>query len=70
MDNLKTGPPRGRGEYLTSLTMLLHVTALRQPRFFAQVQRHNPGMAQEQHHIRVTQTLYAPSKPFKETTGS
>ena len=68
MDNLKTDLARGRGKYSTSLTTLLHVSAKQQPHFFAQAQRHYPGMAQEQHHIRITQTPIALTRPLQETT--
>ncbi|MDR4495424.1 MAG: DUF3015 family protein [Nitrospirales bacterium] len=70
LDNLKTDLARGQGEYLTSLTTLLHVPSDRQSQFFSHVQRHYAGMAEERHHMRVTETLIALSRPFKETTRS
>lgn len=68
-DNIKTDLARGQGEYLTSLTTLLHVPSERHSQFFSHVQQHYPGLDREQHHIRITQTLIALSQRFRGASG-
>ena len=68
-DNLKTDLAQGQGEYLTSLTALLHVPPEHQSQFLALVQQRYPDLAQEQHHLGMTRTLIALSKPFREASG-
>jgi hypothetical protein len=68
-ENLTTDLAKGQGEYLTSLTALLHVPSDHQPQFFALVQQLYPDLAQEKNPTRVTTTLIALSKRFKEASG-
>jgi hypothetical protein len=68
-DNLTTDLAKGHGEYLTSLTALLHVPSNHQPQFFAFVQQVYPDLAREKNPTRVTTTLIALSKRFKEASG-
>ena len=70
LDNLKSDLAKGQGEYLTSLTNLLHVPSERQSQFFALVQQHYPDLAQEREHIRVTHTLIALSKSLTVSPSS
>lgn len=69
LDNLKSDLAQGQGEYLSSLTQLLHVPSERQSQFLARVQQHYPDLAQEREHIRVTRTLLRLSKPFAVVSG-
>ena len=69
LDNLKNDLAKGQGEYLASLTNLLHVPSERHSQFFALVQQHYPNFAQEQEHIRVTQALIALSRSFAVIPG-
>ena len=69
LDNLKNDLAKGEGEYLTSLTNLLHVPSERHSQFFALVQQHYPDLAQEREHLRLTETLIALSRSFAVIPG-
>jgi hypothetical protein len=48
-ENLRQDVAQGHGEYLTSLSTLLHVPAYRQDEFFGLAQRHYPGLYASDH---------------------
>jgi len=48
-ENLRQDVAQGQGEYLTSLSALLHIPAERQDEFFGLAQRHSPGLDPADH---------------------
>ena len=68
-DNLQTDLAKGQGEYLASLSTLLHVPSQRQPQFFALLQHHYPEIVQMIEHDSVTITLITVSEQFRTVSG-
>ena len=68
-DNLQTDLAKGQGEYLASLSALLHVPSQRQPQFFALLQQHDPEIVQMKEHDSVTMALITVSERFRTVSG-